>query len=138
MKMTDFNKLHEVSHLVLRVVIGFVFFLHGLEKVQNIGMIQGMLTGMNFPAPELMGWVLALSELICGALLILGLVTRLATIPLMIAMLLALLVVHLPYGFSMAKGGFEYVLALLGALFVLMTAGSSKVSLDHLLFKGKM
>ncbi|MBI2672436.1 DoxX family protein, partial [Candidatus Woesearchaeota archaeon] len=55
---------------ILRIVIGILFLLPGIMKLMDPAGITGMLTGLGFPAPSLLAWVLLLSEIIFGASLI--------------------------------------------------------------------
>jgi putative oxidoreductase len=68
---------------ILRVVVGIVFFVHGLQKLffMGFGGVAGMMEGLGVPAPGLFAVVLTLVELLGGLALILGLITRLAAIP---------------------------------------------------------
>lgn len=119
------------ARLALRVLVGFVFLRAGWMKLQDPAMVEGMLTGMNFPLPALMAWVLILVELVGGALLMLGLWTGYNTIPLMIVMLVAFFVVHMKGGFKES----QLVLLLFLVLLGFHTAGAGEMSLDHKMSK---
>lgn len=121
---------------VLRVVTGIIFALHGYQKLEGgLPMVAGMLEGMGFPAPMLFAVLLIAAELGGGILLILGLFTRASAKVLAIVSVVALFVVHLPNGFFMATGGYEYILLLLAASVSLMLSGGGKWSLDGKLSK---
>ena len=83
---------------ILRVVVGIVFFVHGLQKLflMGFGGVAGMMDGLGVPAPGLFAVILTLVELLGGLALILGLFTRVVAIPLAVDMLVATLTVHLP------------------------------------------
>jgi putative oxidoreductase len=55
----------------------------------------------------------------------------------MVVMVVAIVTVHLPHGFESGNNGFEIPLYYFIMLFVLMTHGAGKISLDGLLFKNK-
>ncbi len=121
---------------MLRVVVGIVFFVHGLQKlfVMGFGGVAGMMEGLTVPAPGLFAVVLTLVELLGGLALILGLFTRVAVIPLAVDMLVATLTVHLPNGFfTVPNGGYEFTLVLLAASVALAIAGPGEAALDRFL-----
>jgi putative oxidoreductase len=121
---------------MLRVVVGIVFFVHGLQKlfVMGFGGVAGMMEGLAVPAPGLFAVVLTLVELLGGLALILGLFTRVAVIPLAVDMLVATLTVHLPNGFfTVPNGGYEFTLVLMAASVALAIAGPGEAALDRFL-----
>ena len=86
---------------VLRVIVGFSFLMHGWQKVFQYG-IAGTTAGftqMGVPLPALTAPLVSILELVGGALLLIGLATRLVALLLAIDMLVATLLVHLPGGF---------------------------------------
>jgi len=85
--------------------------------------------------PEVFAVLLIAAELVGGILLILGLLTRWAAKSLIIVSLVALVLVHLPNGFSLSTGGYEYILLLLAASVSLALSGPGKWSLDHVVWK---
>lgn len=128
----------DYAPLVLRVVTGVIFAAHGLQKLNDFGVagVTGMLTGMGFPAPALMAVLLIAAELVGGIMLIVGFLTRWAAKSLVIVSVIALVVVHLPNGFFMSTGGYEYILMLLAACVSLVLSGGGKWSLDRIIWKG--
>lgn len=123
---------------ILRVVVGVVFLVHGLQKLfGGVEMVSGMLGGIGLPLPQIMAIVLIAVETLGGAALILGLFTRYAGVLLAITMLVALFTVHLANGFFVRDGGYEFVLTLMGASGALALTGSGALALDQLLFGGR-
>lgn len=121
--------------LILRVVVGLIFFLHGWQKLTAFGFggTAGFLGSLGIPLPSVLGVVLILAELLCGLALILGLYTSWVVIPLAIDNIVALFVFHLPNGFFVANQagvGFEFVLALLAANVALFLMGAGAYSAD--------
>ncbi|MBM7844759.1 DoxX family protein [Herpetosiphon giganteus] len=135
--MASINKLLDKPGFgiaILRIVVGFIFFMHGWEKFN--GGIEGtavFLGSLGIPAPTFMAVLLIATELIGGIMLILGLFTRYVAVAEAIAMVVALVTVHLENGFSSQTGGYEYVLALIGASLALVLLGSGSLALDNLL-----
>lgn len=126
------EKMRDVAPLVLRVVTGLIFAMHGYQKLQN-GMpgVESMLTSLGFPLPGLMAILLVAAELGGGILLILGLYTHWVAKILAFVALVAFVTVHLKNGFFMATGGYEFIILLFAASFSLMITGPGKYSLDR-------
>lgn len=130
------NRWQGYAPLVLRVVTGIVFGLHGLQKLQGgLPATAGFLSSLGFPMPELFAALLIAAELGGGILLVLGLLTRWAAKAVTLVALVALFFVHLPNGFFLATGGYEFILLLLAASVSLMLTGAGKWSLDRMLWK---
>jgi putative oxidoreductase len=118
---------------VLRVVVGIVFLAHGGQKlfVWGFSNVAGFLSQVGIPLPMLAAIVATLVEFVGGLALLLGLFTRWAAIPLAIAMLVAMLTVHLKAGFFLPNG-YEFVLTLLAANVALALLGSGEASLERI------
>ena len=128
--------------LVLRVVLGVIFIMHGSQKV------LGFFGGPGLPAtvqffqsklgiPPFLGYTVAFTEFFGGIALILGLFTRLAALGIGTNMAVAVAKVHLANGFFLnwfcqgGRGhGFEYNLALIAMALALVLAGGGNYSLD--------
>lgn len=83
--------------LLVRLVPGAVFLSEGLQKfLFPDALAAGRFAKIGIPAPELFGPFAGAVETVCGLLLVLGLLTRLATIPLIVDMLLALALTKIP------------------------------------------
>ncbi len=129
MKKTLFSKrpiAMDFSILVLRLVFGIAMITHGWPKFQKA--ISG-----NFKfgdpiglGPEISLILTVFAEFICSILVIIGLGTRLATIPLMTTMSVVFFIVHADDGF----GAKEKALLFLGAFLVLFLTGPGKYSID--------
>ncbi len=85
------NGLRWLPPTVARLAVGWVFLQSGWGKLHSLEKVVGFFTQLGIPAPEFQARLVACTELVCGALLLLGLATRIATIPLMITMVVALL-----------------------------------------------
>ena len=120
---------------VLRIVVGMVFLVHGLQKllVMGFGGVAGFFGSLGVPAPGLFAVLVTLVEVLGGLALIVGLLTRLAAILLALDMLVAILTVHLPNGFFVNNGGYEFPLVLLASCVALAVAGAGEGALDGVL-----
>lgn len=126
--------------LALRLAVGAVFAMHGWQKltVMGVGGVAGFFGSLGIPFPEVAALVVTLVELVGGLALILGLGTRLAGALLAVDMLVALILVHLPNGFAVENGGYEFVLVLLAASLFFALSGPGRISLDARLFARRL
>ena len=130
-----------VAPLVMRVMLGVVFFPHGAQKVLGWFGGYGLEGTLNF-FTQTMGIPLVFALLVIaaeffGALgLIVGFLTRIAAFGIASVMAGAIFMVHLQHGFFMnwagkqAGEGFEYHLLALALAVALMIVGGGKASVD--------
>ncbi len=92
------------SVILIRLVVGAVFLTEGIQKFlfpAEVG--AGRFAKIGLPSPDVMGPFVGVVETICGAYILLGLLTRLAAIPLIVNMLVAIISTKIPillgYGF---------------------------------------
>jgi putative oxidoreductase len=120
--------------VLVRLFIGYFFFETGWAKIGNLDGMAERFTGWGIPFPAFSAALSAYTELIGGALMALGLLTRLAAIPLAINMVVAILVVNI----KRVSGLDEFVELsepLYALVFLWLTfAGAGRASLDHLLW----
>ena len=120
---------------ILRVVTGIVFMGHGAPKFGITGdggleSTAGFLASLGVPMPAVAAFLVAFFELGGGALLIIGLLTRVWAAGLAFAMLIAVTMVHLEAG-MFAPGGYQWALLLMACSLALMIDGAGKGSLDR-------
>lgn len=122
------------SLLTVELVTGLTMFLHGWQKLTAAGFggVGEMFAGMGVPLAGIAGPLTLVVELVGGALLVLGLGTRIVGAVYALVMLGALVIVHLSAGFFVAEGGYELVLLLAGVTAALAIAGPGAWSLDAL------
>jgi putative oxidoreductase len=127
--------------LPLRLALGVIFIAHGAQKVFGTWEGPGLRAFMNFPAPYPFmrpAWLwmgaAAVSELLGGILVLLGLFTRVGAFLIFCVMLTAMLSVHWKNGFFLgAAPGIEYTLALLAMALALLIAGGGQASADKII-----
>ena len=83
-------KIGWLPPLVARLTVGWIFLVSGWGKVHNMGRVIEFFRSLGIPAPEFQAPLAAWSELICGALLLVGLLSRFASVPLIITMIVAI------------------------------------------------
>ena len=127
--------------VLIRIMVGWVFLSEGVQKFlypATLGVERFAKIGI--PYPQLSAPFVGSVEIVCGLLLIVGLITRLASIPLLVTISVALLTTKLPL---LAKSGFWGAMheartdfcMFLGLTF-LIAMGSGKLSLDARLDSG--
>src|SRR5262245_42161851 len=90
--------------ILTRLIVGYGFLQHGYAKVANgPAHFAASLGGLGVPLPNIMSWLTIVAELVCGGAVLLGLFIPLVCIPMAIILIVALLYVHLPFGFSSIK-----------------------------------
>lgn len=137
------------STILVRIIVGGVFFTEGIQKFlfpEALG--EGRFEKIGIPAPYIMATFVGVVEIVFGALLLLGLLTRLATIPLIIDISVAIVTTKIlllfgtgpepngqgaQYGlWGMLHSGRVDFSMLLGLIFLLIV-GAGRYSLDALL-----
>lgn len=128
----------DVGLLVLRLAIGIVMFAHGYQKVFGFGIagITQAFTQMGVPMPAISAPLVAFVELLAGLALILGILTRLAAIPIAIDMVGAILLVHLKNGFFLPQG-YEFAFTVMMSAIALSLLGAGGYSVDAALERRK-
>ncbi len=124
--------------LWIRLILAYGFFQPAMMKWNDISAVAQWFGSMGIPFPTLNAYMAATTELTGVILLSLGLVTRLIALPLMVVMVVAIITVHLPHGFSAGDNGFEIPLYYLVMLFILATHGPGGVSIDRLILKEEL
>ena len=123
---------------LIRLAVGSVFLSEGIQKFlfpDARGL--GRFTKIGIPLPEVLAPFVGCVEIVCGALILIGLAARLAAIPLAVVMLTAIATTKIPIlmnaGFwTMAHEARTDFSMLLGSLFLLVV-GAGPASLDALL-----
>jgi putative oxidoreductase len=128
--------------LLLRLVLGFLFFVHGAQLVFGWFGGYGLSASINaftekMAMPVFLAYLGIFSEFFGGLALIFGFATRIAALGIAVDMILAVFLVHLPYGLFMnwygnQKGeGYEYHLLAIAIALTLVIAGGGILSIDR-------
>jgi putative oxidoreductase len=91
------------SQLALRLMVGYGFIWHGYAKLGNPAGFANVLHNLGVPGPHLMSWLTILAEIGGGLAVLLGIGIRWASIPMLAVLIVAMVTVHGPYGFSAVK-----------------------------------
>ncbi|MBI4212209.1 MAG: DoxX family protein [Deltaproteobacteria bacterium] len=124
---------------LLRLYFGWQFFMAGKGKLVNPEQVAGFFQTLSIPLPQVSAYLVGSVEMIGGILLLLGLASRLAAVPLAITMIVAYLTAHIDtvkniFADPKALMVEEPFLFLLTLLFVL-AFGPGKLSLDYFFAK---
>lgn len=117
--------------ILIRVMVGAVFLSEGIQKFlypATLGV--GRFVNIGLPAPAFLSYFVAVFEVVCGALILIGWFTRLAAIPMIIDMVVAISSTKIPIlmhtGFwAMAHEARTDFSMLLGSVFLVLTGGGS-------------
>jgi putative oxidoreductase len=133
--------------LPLRLIVGFGFIAHGYAKlVRGPEAFAAILQAIGTPAPSLMAWLTIGIELAGGLAVLLGAFVPLVSLPMAAVLLVAIVTVHLPFGFTSIKllavtaagpqfgpPGYETDLLYLACLVALVLGGSGRWTIDSLI-----
>ena len=150
--MTIFEQLARASGrslarwapIPLRLIVGYGFMAHGFAKLsKGPDAFAAILTALDVPMPHLMAWLTIAVELLGGVAVMLGAFVSVASIPMAAVLLVAMLTVHLPYGFSSIKllgvtpngaqfgpPGYETDVLYIAALLALVLGGPGPLAVD--------
>lgn len=127
------QKLNWLPVLLARTSMGSIFILSGWGKLHNLEKVTEFFTELGIPFPGFNAGVVGLTEFGCGLLILLGLFTRLASIPLIVTMTVAIITAKRSdiSGFTDVLGFEEFVYIVIFVWFIV--SGAGKISLDNLL-----
>lgn len=129
------SQARDVGLLVIRIAIGVVFLFHGSQKLfgvlggHGIHGFAGFLGQLGVPWPVASAILCAATEFFGGLAVLSGFGTRIATVPMIFNMLVAIIMVH-GKAFSAQNGGMEYPLTLALVLLGLGLTGPGALSLS--------
>jgi putative oxidoreductase len=131
--MREVDRLQWLAPLIGRFAVGMLFLSTGWGKVHDLDKVSAYFASLGIPAPGFHATLVGYSELICGALLVIGLLTRLATVPLIISMIVAILTAKRKelHGIFDLVGFDEFTY--LAVLVMIALIGPGLVSVDHVL-----
>ena len=132
------------SVILIRLMVGAVFVSEGLQKfLYPAARGAGRFEKIGMPAPEFLGYMVGTFEVVCGLMILIGLLTRLAAVPTAAIMIVAIVSTKVPillghgfwgfqlrelstYGFwSMAHEARTDFSMLLGSLFLILVGGGA-------------
>ena len=139
------TRLARWAPIPLRLIVGYGFLQHGIAKLtRGPEAFAAILHAIGVPAPHLMAWLTILTELIGGLAVLLGAFVPIVSLPMAAVLLVAMLTIHIPFGFSSIKllsvtsgraqfgpPGYELDLIYLACLAALVFGGSGPIAIDR-------
>lgn len=126
------DSMQSLALLLIRFILAYGFYEPAINKWSDINSVALWFGSIGIPFPTINAYMAAGTELAGVILLTLGLFTRYISIPLMFVMVVAICTVHFTNGFSAGDNGFEIPLYYMLMLFILVTHGGGKYSIDYL------
>jgi len=137
------------SAIPLRLIVGYGFMQHGFAKLtRGPEGFATILHQLGVPAPHFMAWLTVWTEILGGFAVLVGGFIAFVSLPMAILLLVAMVTVHLPYGFSSIKltgvinhraqfgpPGYECNLLYLACIAALFASGPGPLSIDGFLAK---
>lgn len=119
-----------IALLLIRIASALAFLYHGSAIL--FGAFggpgpHGFAAFMH--APDLVGYLVGLAQVVGGIAILTGILIRVGAACVIVVMLGAIFLVHLPHGFNISNGGIEYALTLLLVAFALLITGAGAYSL---------
>lgn len=134
-RLSEFTK--SLSLLFARLALAYGFYEPAMMKWADIHSVAEWFSSMGIPFPTLNAYMAAGTEVLGVILLTLGLLTRAISLPLIVIMIVAIVTVHLPNGFSAGNNGFEIPFYYMIFLLIFFSHGAGKFSLDSVIFGEK-
>ncbi|MBS0246733.1 MAG: DoxX family protein [Proteobacteria bacterium] len=126
----------EVGYLLLRVTMGAIFFVHGWNKVQaGFAAEVAFFVRAGFALPALCAFAVIFLETVAAACVTVGLFTRFFAAAIAVELGVIFIAFHGPKGFSVSKGGYEYVLLMGVVVLFIALAGGRRYSVDRVIGK---
>ena len=126
----------DIGLLVLRLAVGLTMAAHGGQKLfgwfggYGLAGTGGFMESLGFRPGKVHAGLAGVLELGGGLLIALGLLTPVGAAMLITVMVVAIATVHLPKGFFVSDGGFEYNLMIIASVAALAFTGAGAYSLD--------
>jgi putative oxidoreductase len=133
-----YDAFGSLSYPLMRVVTGAFLLPHGAQKLfglfgGDIGKTAALFSKVGIEPALTLAYVTGGVEFVGGALLAIGLFTRIAAAAIMIMMAVAILTVHLPNGYFWTSLGFEYPLMWGLFAFAFFLRGGGRFSADRII-----
>jgi uncharacterized membrane protein YphA (DoxX/SURF4 family) len=137
--MKQLIKTENFPIIIPRIVVGLIFLSEGIQKFLYPELVgAGRFIKIGFSNPEFWSYFTASFEIVCGALILIGLLTRLASIPLLIIMITAFITTKYPLlvekGFWIFAHEYRTDFAMSMLLLFILYYGAGSISLDKKIY----
>ena len=140
LKTNVLSTLHDNRTILIRLIVGLIFLTEGIQKYLFPELLgTGRFIKIGFADPSFWAYFTGTFEIVCGALILLGLLTRLASIPLFIVMITAFITTKWPIlidkGFWAMAHEYRTDFAMTLLLIYLFISGGGRWSIDSIISK---
>jgi uncharacterized membrane protein YphA (DoxX/SURF4 family) len=137
--MKQLIKTENVPLIIPRIVVGSIFLSEGIQKFLYPELVgAGRFIKIGFSNPEFWAYFTAGFEIVCGIFVLVGLLTRLASIPLLIIMITAFVTIKYPLlvekGFWIFAHEYRTDFAMSMLLLFILYYGAGSISLDKIIY----
>ena len=130
--LKSFEKVDFIPLLLMRLYLFYVFWFEGVGKIDYFDKFSSHLGTLGIPFPDIFTWLVILVEAGGGALILVGLFVRWASVPLLIVMTFAGYLVHYQNGWPHEANGIEFAATYSLMLMTLLCFGGGRyLSLDY-------
>ncbi len=137
--MKQLFKTENFPLIIPRIVVGLIFLSEGIQKFLYPELVgAGRFIKIGFSNPEFWSYFTASFEIVCGIFVLVGLLTRLASIPLLIIMITAFVTTKYPLlvekGFWILAHEYRTDFAMSMLLLFILYYGAGSISLDKIIY----
>ena len=130
--LENLKNLDFIGFTAIRLYLFSIFWVAGTDKLSTFDEFSKWLGSLGLPFPEIFSWLVIATEAGGAWLLLIGLFVRWSTIPLLIVMTIAILLVHWENGWAQESNGIEMAVTYSIMLLILLFSGGGRYfSLDY-------
>lgn len=130
--LKGFEALEFLPLFLIRLYLFYVLWFAGINKIDSFDKFSGYLGTLGVPLPDIVTWLVIITETGGAALILIGLFVRWSSIPLLVVMFFAGYLVHWQNGWPHEANGIEFAAIYSLMLFILLCFGGGKyLSLDY-------
>ena len=130
--LENLKNLDFVGYMAIRLYLFTIFWYAGTDKLNSFDEFSKWLGSLGLAFPEIFSWLVIATEVGGACLLLIGLFVRWITIPLLIVMTNAILLVHWENGWAQESNGIEMAVTYSIMLLILLFSGGGRYfSLDY-------
>ena len=134
--LKNLQNLDFIGFIAIRLYLFYIFWSAGTDKLNTFDEFTQWLGSLGLVFPEIFSWMVIATEIGGACLLLVGLFVRWATIPLLLVMVNAILLIHWQNGWAQESNGIEMAVTYSIMLAILLFSGGGRFfSLDYWISK---